>query len=108
MEIEVVADEVISMMPNLSGVRTTWSLPKKVNIGDDGRKWPLCEGGRGPCEQCGPHVQPRHSMTAYHTEEKRQSYNDPNRSPWLCDGCHEEYYEYMSDLWNEYYASLRF
>jgi hypothetical protein len=39
----------------------------------------------------------RACYTMYDWDGKGQN---PNRQPWLCDACNEEYHEYWMDMWS--------
>lgn len=53
------------------------------------------------CERCGavaPDVNKRQCMTAYADPKE-------NVDPVLCDLCAQEYFDYWTELWDEYFRS---
>ncbi len=42
-------------------------------------------------------VKLRGCYTMYHWDGKGEN---PNRQPWLCEPCNEEYHEYWMDMWS--------
>lgn len=55
------------------------------------------------CLQLKEGVGPVPAMTAYAWDGKGE---DPNRSPWLCKECEEEYVAFWDERWKEYHSDI--
>lgn len=80
------------------------SYPLSFGIDKKGKKFPKCED----CNIASDKVMPVPSMTRYPRDKEiePQSAGDPNRNPWLCKKCKEEYLDYWSDMWSNFYSNF--
>jgi hypothetical protein len=62
-----------------------------------------CEYWESPWNYCGGQVTLRDSMTAYHWKSGEPN---PNRKFMCCDEHYEDYVEYWTEMWDEYYSSI--
>lgn len=98
--------KLVSEIYKSLGVNSTVdrSYPLSFGVDKKGNKIPKCES----CNIASWKVMPVPSLTRYPLDKgvQVQSEGDPNRNPWLCEKCKDEYQDYWSDMWSDFYSNF--